>query len=196
MRALGTRRRARCGVARGSVAALLAVVVGSALAACSGAPMIALLDEPQEERDILPVHQTADLSPFFAEGESIPQDWTVGLDMTSTRFLAEVEGTEYFVGLSRYGGTESICLIAAFDAGVGEQDWSSACGGVRGGPLGLSVAEQNASLVSDAYDVTPLKRLGWVELHPNLWLDTSRGAPVTPVIELETAPAARPEAGG
>ncbi|PJJ65400.1 hypothetical protein [Compostimonas suwonensis] len=133
--------------------------------------MIALLDQPQKQLDVLPLYRPSDSSPYVVVTRKTLQVQTAGLDPKSTRFLTGLAGTDFFVGLAHDDrGIETICLIAD---SARRADSDSACGGVRAGILPLTVTEEgyDVALVADAYDTTGMEASGWFELHPNLWLD-------------------------
>ncbi len=122
-----------------------------ALTGCTG-PVIGLLDREQTEQDVLTIRTDLD-----------------GIDLDSTRFLAERDGVEYFAATPVDGtGAEGIvCLLVEEGIGVGLE-----CTPLEPGTAGPTIRDSRATVVllPDTFDRASLTADGFELLHPNLAL--------------------------
>ena len=122
------------------------------LAGCSGGSAVGLLDEDQTDRDMLTIRTDLD-----------------GVDLASTRFLAERDGVEYFVatpaGSAVDDAGENVCLLVEEGIGVGLE-----CAPLEGGAAGATIRDSRvtAVLLPDRMDRNALVDEGFELLHPNL----------------------------
>ncbi|MFJ6003991.1 hypothetical protein [Arthrobacter sp. NPDC092385] len=128
-------------------AGMCAVVLG--LAVCAG-PVLGLLEEDQTDQDILTIQ--TDLE---------------GIDLASTRFLAERDGVEYFAATPVDGGSAkgTVCLLVEEGIGVGLE-----CAPLERGRAGATIRDSRvtAALLPDDVDRNALADEGFDLLHPNL----------------------------
>lgn len=124
------------------------------LSGCSSGPVIGLLDEEQTEQDILTIQTDLD-----------------GIDLASTRFLAERNGVEYFAATPAEGvaagDEETVCLLVEEGIGVGLE-----CVPLERGVVGPTIRDSRvtAVLLPDDIDRNALVDEGFELLHPNLAL--------------------------
>lgn len=121
------------------------------LTGCAG-PVIGLLEKEQTAQDVLTIRTDLD-----------------GIDLDSTRFLAERDGVEYFAATPLDGtGTEgTVCLLVEEGIGVGLE-----CTPLEPGTAGPTIRDSRATVVllPDAFDRDALTNEGFELLHPNLAL--------------------------
>ena len=126
-----------------SVAAVLA------LTGCAG-PVIGLLDSEQTEQDVLTIRTDLD-----------------GIDLATTRFLAEQDGVEYFAARPTAGSAseDTVCLLAEEGIGVGLE-----CAPLERGTAGPVMRDSRSTVVllPDDIDRDALMDDGFGLLHPNL----------------------------
>ncbi|MFC3298489.1 hypothetical protein FJV46_01850 [Arthrobacter agilis] len=119
------------------------------LAGCAG-PVLGVLEQEQTEQDQLTIRTDLD-----------------GVDLESTRFLAERDGVEYFVARPVAGtGTEdTVCLLVEEGIGVGLE-----CAPLTRGEVGATIRDSRvtAVLLPDDIDRNDLADEGFELLHPNL----------------------------
>ena len=139
-------------------AAACALLLGPlGLAGCSGGSggsALELLDEDQTDQDMLTIRTDLD-----------------GIDLATTRFLAERDGVEYFVatpgdGAVDDGGADgSVCLLVEEGIGVGLE-----CAPLEAGVAGATIRDSRvtAVLLPDRMDRNALVDEGFELLHPNL----------------------------
>ncbi|PJJ65404.1 hypothetical protein [Compostimonas suwonensis] len=168
------------------------VALAAVLTGCSGAPLIALLEQPQHAIDRVPIFFDAEPGTFLDDYHEQLSGQSSGVDIDSTRFLADYDGLLYYVGTQRDpSGGESICVLTepsenalqlSGDGVVDPDDAKgryvivsgtpssgfSACGAVRYNPLMGGDGESEFALVRDGYDVAGLEAQGWMPVHPNL----------------------------
>ncbi|PJJ65403.1 hypothetical protein [Compostimonas suwonensis] len=172
-----TRRSVRRRLTAAAALALLPL-----LAACAGQPMIALLGGTQSPSDRMPIYLGV------AEAPSGPDaSGRYGLDIDSTRFLAEHEGNLLYVGLSYDPrDSESICLLSepadeivrhtlheaefGTTGRIGFTMATVACGGVRDAPLWGVYDGNEYMLLRDGAPTGGAVDAGWTRLHANLWV--------------------------
>lgn len=134
---------------RAAVPAALGCVVLLGLTGCSG-PVLGLLDQDQTDQDVLTIRTDLD-----------------GIDLASTRFLAERDGVEYFAATPVGGGApaDTVCLLVEEGIGVGLE-----CAPLRRGTAGATIRDSRltAVLLPDDVDRNALADEGFVLLHPNL----------------------------
>ncbi|THJ67979.1 hypothetical protein E8P82_03930 [Arthrobacter echini] len=132
----------------GLVAGACALVLG--LSGCAGGPVIDVLDEEQTDQDVLTIQTDLD-----------------GIDLASTRFLAERDGVEYFAARPEAdsGAAGSVCLLVQEGIGVGLE-----CGPLEAGTAGPTIRDSRvtAVLLPDQIDRNDLADQGFELLHPNL----------------------------
>lgn len=128
-------------------AGMCAVVLG--LAGCSG-PVLGLLEKDQTDQDILTIQTDLD-----------------GIDLASTRFLAERDGVEYFAATPEAGSSAegTVCLLVEEGIGVGLE-----CAPLERGRAGATIRDSRvtAALLPDDIDRNALADEGFDLLHPNL----------------------------
>lgn len=131
---------------------LLAAGVGLAvlgLTACTG-PVLGVLDQEQTERDELTIRTDLD-----------------GIDLATTRYLAERDGVEYFVAkpVPGTGDEDTVCLLIEEGIGVGLE-----CAPLTRGAAGATIRDSRvtAVLLPDDVDRNDLTDEGFDLLHPNL----------------------------
>ncbi len=130
------------------------ITVGCALlfgvTGCSAGSVIDVLQEDQTDQDILTIQTDLD-----------------GIDLASTRFLAERDGVEYFVArpLADSGSADTVCLLVEEGIGVGLE-----CGPLEPGVAGPTIRDSRitAVLLPDDIDRNDLADQGFELLHPNL----------------------------
>jgi hypothetical protein len=119
------------------------------LAACSG-PVLGLLDQEQTDRDQLTIRTDLD-----------------GIDLATTRFLAERDGVEYFAARPVQGNSDedTVCLLIEEGIGVGLE-----CAPLARGAAGATIRDSRvtAVLLPDDVDRNDLTDEGFELLHPNL----------------------------
>ncbi|WP_298253722.1 hypothetical protein [uncultured Arthrobacter sp.] len=145
---------------------VLAGVCSLLLTGCTGGSLIGVLDEDQAAEDVLTIQTDLD-----------------GIDLTSTRLLAEREGVEYFVarpeaeagagaevdgGAGTGAGTgvgDTVCLLVEEGIGVGLE-----CGPLERGAAGPTIRDSRVTVVllPDDIDRNDLADQGFELLHPNL----------------------------
>lgn len=134
----------RSGAAGG---ALLVMV----LAGCTNGSALGLLDAEQTEQDRLTIRTDLD-----------------GIDLTSTRLLAEREGIEYFAATPAEGSGQpdsTVCLLVEEGIGVGLE-----CGPLDPGSAGPTIRDNRitAVLLPDDMDRNAVVDEGFELVHPNL----------------------------
>ncbi|MDN4612414.1 hypothetical protein [Arthrobacter burdickii] len=121
-----------------------------ALAGCTGGPALGLLEKEQTEQDILTIQTDLD-----------------GIDLASTRFLAERDGVEYFAArpVEGNGTGDTVCLLVEEGLGVGLE-----CAPLERGAAGAAIRDSRvtAVLLPDDMDRDALTDEGFELLHPNL----------------------------
>ncbi|BBE21958.1 hypothetical protein MN0502_08410 [Arthrobacter sp. MN05-02] len=141
------RRMSRC---LALVAASCSVLLG--LAACGGGPVLGILDRDQTDQDVLTIRTDLD-----------------GIDLATTRFLAERDGVEYFAArpVAGTGGDDVVCLLVEEGIGVGLE-----CAPLAPGSAGATIRDSRATavLLPDDIDRNALTDEGFELLHPNLAL--------------------------
>ena len=131
---------------------VLAAGVGAVLglSGCTGGPVFGVLEQDQEEQDVLTIQTDLD-----------------GIDLTTTRFLAEQDGVEYFAARPTAGSAseDTVCLLAEEGIGVG-----LACAPLERGTAGPVMRDSRATvaLLPDDIDRNALTDDGFGLLHPNL----------------------------
>jgi hypothetical protein len=134
------------------IGTVLAGVALLGLAGCSGGSALGLLDEEQTDRDMLTIRTDLD-----------------GIDLASTRFLAERDGVEYFVAVPADGAVDdaggNVCLLVEEGIGVGLE-----CTPLEQGVIGATIRDSRvtAVLLPDRMDRNALVDEGFELLHPNL----------------------------
>ncbi|MHA7209751.1 hypothetical protein [Arthrobacter sp. MDT1-65] len=122
-----------------------------ALTGCAG-PVLVVLDTEQAEQDVLTIRSDLD-----------------GIDLASTRFLAERDGVEYFAAtpVDGTGAEGTVCLLAEEGIGVGLE-----CAPLEPGRTGATMRDSRATVVllPDAFDRDSLAGERFELLHPNLAL--------------------------
>ena len=122
-----------------------------ALTACAG-PVLGVLDEEQAQEDVLTIQTDLD-----------------GIDLASTRFLAERDGVEYFAAtpLDGTGAQGTVCLLVEEGIGVGLE-----CTPLMRGAAGATIRDSRvtAVLLPDEFDRDALTADGFELPHPNLAL--------------------------
>ena len=120
-----------------------------ALTACAG-PVLGVLDEEQAQQDVLTIQTDLD-----------------GIDLATTRFLAEQDGVEYFAARPTAGSAseDTVCLLAEEGIGVGLE-----CTPLEPGAAGAVMRDSRATVVllPDDIDRNALADDGFDLLHPNL----------------------------
>jgi hypothetical protein len=131
---------------------LLAAGVGLAvlgLTACTG-PVLGVLEQEPTDRDQLTIRTDLD-----------------GIDLATTRFLAERDGVEYFAArpVQGNGGQDTVCLLVEEGIGVGLE-----CAPLARGAVGATIRDNRvtAVLLPDGIDRNDLTDEGFELLHPNL----------------------------
>jgi hypothetical protein len=126
-----------------------------ALTACAG-PVLGVLDEEQAQEDVLTIQTDLD-----------------GIDLASTRFLAERDGVEYFAAtpVDGTGAEGTVCLLVEEGIGVGLE-----CTTLTRGTAGATIRDSRvtAVLLPDEFDRDALTADGFELLHPNLALRPAR----------------------
>ncbi|TYC98872.1 hypothetical protein FQ377_07600 [Arthrobacter echini] len=133
---------------------VLAGVCTLVLAGCTGGSLIGVLDEEQQGQDVLTIQTDLD-----------------GIDLATTRLLAERDGVEYFVarpeaGAEAGGGAaDTVCLLVEEGIGVGLE-----CGPLERGAAGPTIRDSRVTVVllPDDIDRNDLADQGFELLHPNL----------------------------
>ncbi|MBG6224269.1 hypothetical protein IWX63_000824 [Arthrobacter sp. CAN_A2] len=131
---------------------LLMTGVGAALvlSGCAGGPVLDVLEQDQTEQDILTIQTDLD-----------------GIDLATTRFLAEQDGVEYFAARPAAGSAseDTVCLLAEEGIGVGLE-----CAPLERGTAGAAMRDNRATVVllPDDIDRNALTDDGYGLLHPNL----------------------------
>lgn len=130
----------------GTCAALLG------LTGCAG-PVLGLLEREPTEQDALTIRTDLD-----------------GIDLDSTRLLAERDGVEYFAATPSDGvdaDPSTVCLLVEEGIGVGLE-----CAPLRPGGAGAMIRDSRvtAVLLPDSFDRDGLIEDGYELLHPNLAL--------------------------
>ncbi|AUZ88470.1 hypothetical protein ACX80U_04290 [Arthrobacter sp. TmT3-37] len=132
------------------VAGCCSVLLG--LAACGLGPVLGVLDRDQTDQDVLTIRTDLD-----------------GIDLSTTRFLAERDGVEYFAARPTAGtGSDDIaCLLVEEGIGVGLE-----CAPLVPGSAGATIRDSRATVVllPDDIDRNALTDEGFELLHPNLAL--------------------------
>lgn len=121
-----------------------------ALAACTGGPVIGLLEEEQSEQDVLTIRTDLD-----------------GVDLASTRLLGERNGVEYFAARPLDASDDIVCLLVEEGIGVGVE-----CVPLEPRTPGATIRDSRvtAVLLPDDIDRNDLVDEGFELLHPNLAL--------------------------
>ncbi len=129
---------------------LTAAVCTLVLAGCTGGSLIGVLDEEQQDQDVLTIQTDLD-----------------GIDLATTRLLAERDGVEYFVARpeSDGGAADTVCLLVEEGIGVGLE-----CGALERGAAGPTIRDSRvtAVLLPDDVDRNDMADQGFELLHPNL----------------------------
>ena len=128
----------------------IAVVV-LVLTGCTGGSVLGILDTEQTERDLPGIRTDLD-----------------GVDLASTRFLAERDGIVYFAAVPEGGsGAEdsTVCLLVEEGIGVGLE-----CAPLERGSTGAVIRDSlvTAVLLPDDIDRNAVVDEGFELLHPNL----------------------------
>lgn len=90
---------------------------------------------------------------------------TRDINPSSSRFLATVGDTTYYLGLPRENSGREACLVVEF----GGQTASGRRGYLEGGSgPGLKTAAGRAMLVPQGFDTLDLVGQGWEAVHPDL----------------------------
>lgn len=128
-------------------AGICAVVLG--LTGCAG-PVLGLLEKDQTDQDVLTIRTDLD-----------------GIDLASTRFLAERDGVEYFAAtpVDGSGAEDTVCLLVEEGIGVGLE-----CAPLERGRAGATIRDSRitAALLPDDVNRNELSDEGFELLHPNL----------------------------
>lgn len=124
------------------------VILG--LSGCVGGPVLDVLEQDQTEQDVLTIRTDLD-----------------GIDLATTRFLAEQDGVEYFAARPTAGSAseDTVCLLAEEGIGVGLE-----CTPLEPGAAGAVMRDSRATVVllPDDIDRNDLADDGFTLLHPNL----------------------------
>ncbi len=132
------------------VALTCAMMLG--LTGCTGGPALGLLEEDQTDQDILTIQSDLD-----------------GIDVSSTRFLIEHDGVEYFAATPSEGSgpEDAVCLLVEEGIGVGIE-----CTPLAPGRSGATIRDSRATavLLPDDIDRNAVVDEGFELLHPNLAL--------------------------
>jgi hypothetical protein len=125
-----------------------ALVLAPLLAGCEDGPILAIFEQEQSERDIVTIQRDLE-----------------GIDLSSTRFLAERDGVEYFVAAPVDSDGRTACLLMEEGIGVALE-----CGPITPGEPGVLIRDSRATavLLPDEYDRDSLDPQGYRLLHPNL----------------------------
>ncbi|MHA7239488.1 hypothetical protein [Arthrobacter sp. TMS1-12-1] len=130
------------------LAAATCAVLG--LSGCAGGPVLGVLEQDQAEQDVLTIQTDLD-----------------GVDLVTTRFLAERDGVEYFAARPTAGGAseDTVCLLAEEGIGVGLE-----CAPLERGTAGAVMRDSRVTVVllPDDIDRNALTDDGFELLHPNL----------------------------
>lgn len=136
--------------ARRGVLLVGACCVALGLAGCAGGSPLGLLDDEQMDRDVLTIQ--TDLE---------------GIDLGSTRFLAERDGVEYFAASPTDGNRPegTVCLLVEEGICVGLE-----CAPLERGTVGAAIRDSRltAVLLPDDIDRNALTDEGFELLHLNL----------------------------
>lgn len=121
------------------------------LAGCTGGSALDLLDSEQTRQDLLTIRTDLD-----------------GIDLASTRLLAEREGVEYFAATPAEGAGQpesTVCLLVEEGIGVGLE-----CAALEPGAAGATIRDNRitAVLLPDDVDRNAVTDEGFELLHPNL----------------------------
>ncbi|WP_026550105.1 hypothetical protein [Arthrobacter sp. Br18] len=129
------------------VAAVL-LLAAPLLAACEEAPVLGILEREQGEQDMVTIQRDLE-----------------GVDLSSTRFLAEAGPIEYFVATPADSDGRTACLLIEEGIGVALE-----CGPLTAGQAGVLIRDSRmaAVLLPDDYDRDSLDAQGYRLLHPNL----------------------------
>ncbi|MUK03450.1 hypothetical protein GM708_17000 [Vibrio cholerae] len=137
---------------RATALAVLACALLLGSTGCAGGPVLGLLEEDQTDQDILTIQSDLD-----------------GIDVSSTRFLTERDGVEYFAATPSGGsGPEKVvCLLVEEGIGVGIE-----CTPLEPGRAGATIRDSRATavLLPDDIDRNAVVDEGFELLHPNLAL--------------------------
>ncbi|WP_434992006.1 hypothetical protein [Arthrobacter sp. Ld5] len=131
---------------------LLSACAGAVLglSGCTGGPVIDVLEQDQTDQDVLTIRTDLD-----------------GIDLATTRFLAEQDGVEYFAARPTAGSAteDTVCLLAEEGIGVGLE-----CTPLAPGSAGAVMRDSRATVVllPDDIDRNALADDGFELLHPNL----------------------------
>lgn len=130
----------------GTAVALL--LASPLLAACEDAPVLGILEQAQSERDIVAIQR--DLK---------------GIDLSSTRYLAEHGGIKYFAAAPADSDGRTACILIGEGIGVALE-----CGPITPGEPGVIIRDSRATVVllPDEYNRDSLGAEGYRLLHPNL----------------------------
>ncbi|MCU1634271.1 MAG: hypothetical protein JWM61_2923 [Micrococcaceae bacterium] len=138
-----------CLAARSRILAAGMCLAVLGLAGCAG-PVLSVLDRDQTDQDVLTIQTDLD-----------------GIDLTSTRFLAERDGVEYFAArpVDGNGTADTVCLLIEEGIGVGLE-----CAPLMAGEAGATIRDSRvtAVLLPDDIDRNDLADEGFQLLHPNL----------------------------
>lgn len=125
-----------------------AVALG--LSGCTGGPVLDVLEQDQADQDVLTIRTDLD-----------------GIDLATTRFLAEQDGVEYFAARPTAGSAseDTVCLLAEEGIGVGLE-----CAPLESGAAGAVMRDSRATvaLLPDDIDRNAVTDDGFALLHPNL----------------------------
>ncbi|MBG6182942.1 hypothetical protein IWX65_000889 [Arthrobacter sp. CAN_A214] len=118
------------------------------LTACGDAPALEVFEQAQAEHDIVTIQRDLE-----------------GIDLSSTRFLADRDGIEYFVAAPTDSDGRSACLLVEEGLGVALE-----CGPITPGEPGVIIRDSRATVVllPDEYNRDLLDAEGYRLLHPNL----------------------------
>jgi hypothetical protein len=121
------------------------------LTGCTGGPALGLLESEQTDQDLPTIRTDLD-----------------GIDLASTRFLAERDGVEYFAATPETGtGSDdsTVCLLVEEGIGVGLE-----CAALERGSAGATIRDSTitAVLLPDDIDRNAVTDEGFELLHPNL----------------------------
>lgn len=134
---------------RSSLAVAVVTLLAFGATGCSTGPVLGLLRQEQSDQDILTIRTDLD-----------------GVDLGSTRFLAQHDGVEYFAATPVPGsGSDAVCLLVEEGIGVGLE-----CAPLEQGTAGATIRDSRvtAVLLPDDIDRDALTDEGFELLHPNL----------------------------